>query len=123
MAVGDRVWTWWNTKPGRGLELPEPTPPPSPMLPFMELLGRRWAMRVLWELRSDALTFRALRAACDDISPTVLQTRLDELREAGLVTHEAGKGYHLTPLGRDFKFVFVPMSSFAQRWVEETVDA
>ncbi len=54
-----------------------------PIMALLDLLGRRWTLRIVWELRDDrSLTSRALRTACDDASPTVLQTRLSELREA-----------------------------------------
>src|SRR5438132_837271 len=43
-----------------------------PMTALLDLLGRRWALRALWELRLGALTFRALRDACDAVSPSVL---------------------------------------------------
>ncbi len=56
-----------------------------PIMVLLDLLGRRWALRILWELRSGRLTSRALRTACDDASPTILQTRVAELREAGFV--------------------------------------
>jgi DNA-binding HxlR family transcriptional regulator len=83
---------------------------------LLDLLGRRWTLRVLWELRDRALTSRALRAACDDVSPTVLQTRLSELRGADLVDHEPGRGYALTPLGRELLQSFAPLYEFANRW-------
>ena len=47
----------------------------------MELCHRRWMLRVIWELREGAWTFRALQARCGDLSPTVLNQRLTELRE------------------------------------------
>ena len=50
---------------------------------LLDLLGRRWTLRILWELRHGALTSRALRTACDEASPTVLQARLSELRCSG----------------------------------------
>ena len=57
-----------------------------PVMALLDLLGRRWTLRIVWELRDDRrLTSRALRSACDEASPTILQTRLTELREAGLV--------------------------------------
>lgn len=87
-----------------------------PIMILLDLLGRRWTLRVLWELRDGALTSRALRTACDEISPTVLQARLSELREAGLVAHEAGHGYGLTPLGRELLTSFLPLYDFAERW-------
>jgi DNA-binding HxlR family transcriptional regulator len=87
-----------------------------PIMVLLDLLGRRWTLRVLWELREKALTSRALRAACDEVSPTVLQARLDELREAGLVHHQSGRGYGLTPLGRELLRAFLPLYGFAERW-------
>lgn len=89
-------------------------PSNRPIMRLLDLLGRRWALRVLWELRGDPLTSRALRAACDEISPTVLQARLDDLRAAGLVEHEAG--YRLTPMGRELLEAFLPLYRFADRW-------
>jgi DNA-binding HxlR family transcriptional regulator len=64
----------------------------------LDVLGRRWALRALWELRHGALTFRALRAACDDISPSSLNQRLAELRAFGVVML-GDDGYRLTPAG------------------------
>ena len=37
-----------------------------PIMVLLDLLGRRWALRILWELRGGALTSRALRTACDE---------------------------------------------------------
>jgi DNA-binding HxlR family transcriptional regulator len=81
----------------------------------LALFQRRWSLRVLWELRDAALSFRALQSACGDISPTVLNQRLAELREAALV-EAGGGGYALTPLGRDLIVAFEPLSRWALRW-------
>jgi DNA-binding HxlR family transcriptional regulator len=82
---------------------------------LLDLLGRRWSLRILWELRDHALTSRALRAACDEASPTVLQSRLDELREAGFISL-GDEGYALTLLGRELYETFMPLHGFAERW-------
>ena len=87
-----------------------------PIMALLDLLGRRWTLRIIWELRHGPLTSRALRAACDDASPTIVQARLSELREAGLVDLEPGDGYRLTALGREFEQTFLPLSRFAERW-------
>jgi DNA-binding HxlR family transcriptional regulator len=87
-----------------------------PIMALLDLVGRRWTLRIVWELRDGPLTARALRAACDDASPTVLQARLAELREAGLVAHAAGRGYGLTPRGGEFIDAFMPLYGFAERW-------
>ena len=84
---------------------------------LLELLGRRWSLRIIWELRDDrSLTSRALRTACDQASPTILQARLTELREAGFVELIPAKGYRLTGLGRDLSENFLPLHRFAERW-------
>ena len=81
----------------------------------LELFNRRWVLRVLWELRAGPMSFRALQSACGDLSPTVLNQRLAELREAALV--DAGEaGYALAPLGRELVAAFEPLTAWALRW-------
>jgi len=81
---------------------------------LLDLLGRRWALRVLWELRAGPATFRELRARCDDMSPSVLNTRLRELREAGIV-EDAG-GYSLTRRGRKLLAALAPLDAWSRGW-------
>jgi DNA-binding HxlR family transcriptional regulator len=71
-----------------------------PLASVLELLGRRWMLRVLWELGVHRLTFRALRARCGGMSPSVLNRRISELRKAGLVEPRPANGYRLTEDGR-----------------------
>lgn len=86
---------------------------------LLDLLGRRWALRVLWELRADETpTFRELQARCGDVSSSVLNDRLRELRDAGIVTAEPGGGYRLTPEGRELLELLGPMSAWARRWAK-----
>jgi DNA-binding HxlR family transcriptional regulator len=87
-----------------------------PIMVLLDLLGRRWTLRILWELRQGVLTSRALRTACDEASPTVLQARLTDLREAGFVELADGGGYSLTPLGRELSETVLPLHRFAERW-------
>jgi DNA-binding HxlR family transcriptional regulator len=89
-----------------------------PIMLLLDLLGRRWALRILWELRGGALRSRPLRTACGEISPTVLQRRLDELREAGLAELDDEEGYALTALGRELLAAFDPLYKFAERWAK-----
>ncbi|QOZ31362.1 helix-turn-helix domain-containing protein [Bradyrhizobium sp. CCBAU 53421] len=86
-----------------------------PIMALLDLLGRRWTLRIVWELRESALTSRALRTACDEASPTILQTRLTELRESGFV-ELTEDGYSLTALGRELFQTFTPLNRFAERW-------
>src|SRR5262245_44045694 len=83
-----------------------------PIMAVLDLLGRRWTLRVLWELRSEPATFRELRARCGGLSPTVLNARLKDLREAGLVTLEPTDGYGLTHSGRKLLTVLVSLEEW-----------
>ena len=105
---------------------PKPTPLPGrpvrgsrtgrPIMALLDLLGRRWALRVLWELQGPpALTFRDLQARCGGLSSSVLADRLRELGEAGIVAH-AGDGYVLTPQGRDLLARLAPLGEWAASW-------
>src|SRR5262245_26307250 len=87
-----------------------------PMMAALDLLGRRWALRILWELRSEALTFRGLRERCDAMSPSVLNQRLAELRETGLVTLDPAAGYRLTTQGNDLLNALAPLDAWSRRW-------
>src|SRR3954454_21549140 len=87
-----------------------------PIMALLDLLGRRWTLRIIWELRDQPLTSRALREACDEASPTVLQARLSELREVGFVELLPGNGYRLTAIGKELLENFLPLHRFAERW-------
>lgn len=87
-----------------------------PIMILLDLLGRRWVLRILWELRDGSLTSRALRTACDEISPSVLQKRINELRQADFVTLKEGEGYALTSLGRELLTTFGPLTKWAEDW-------
>jgi DNA-binding HxlR family transcriptional regulator len=94
-----------------------------PIMAALDLLGRRWALRILWELRDGAVGFRALQERCDGLSPTVLNTRLAELRAAGLVEHDEKRAHRLTPLGEDLGDAIAPLRAWSVRWAESTGDA
>ena len=86
-----------------------------PVMALLDLLGRRWSLRVLWQLRDGAQTFRVLQAGADGLSPSILNTRLKELREARLV--EAGEaGYVLTASGAALLKRLQPLAAWADEW-------
>lgn len=86
-----------------------------PVMVLLDALGRRWALRVLWELNEAPRTFRALREACESVSPTVLNERLTDLRDLGLVEH-GDSGYSLTADGRELAALILPLDAWARRW-------
>jgi DNA-binding HxlR family transcriptional regulator len=69
-----------------------------PLAELFEILGRRWSLRILWELRDRSLSFNELRRAVGGMSQSVLVTRLTELFGAGLVA-DVATGYALTARG------------------------
>jgi len=88
---------------------------------LLDLLGRRWSLRVLWELRDgNAPSFRELQARCGDISSSVLSDRLRELREAGIVDGERSDGYRLSREGRALIDALAPLDEWAKRWARRT---
>ncbi len=87
-----------------------------PIMALLDLLGRRWVLRILWELRADPATFGELQARCDGMSPSVLQQRLTELRSAGVLAVRAAGGYEVTRDGRALCRALVPLDAWARRW-------
>ena len=90
---------------------------------LFDLLGRRWTLRLLWELRDGAETFRTLQGRCDGMSPSVLNQRLAELRGAGVVDRIAEGGYGLTDEGRELLRAMGPLCRWAGRWGTRTSPA
>jgi DNA-binding HxlR family transcriptional regulator len=84
---------------------------------LLALLESRYAMRVLWALKDGhAQTFRLLQDSVGGITPNTLNTRIKELREAGLLTH-GPDGYVVTPSGVDLLKRINDLQAFATRWV------
>jgi DNA-binding HxlR family transcriptional regulator len=84
----------------------------------LDLLGRRWSLRVLWELRSGPVGARALLERCDGLSSSVLYDRLRELSAAGLIEKDEHGYYRLTDLGSGLGAALGPLDAWAQRWAE-----
>lgn len=97
-------------KPARG------TKTGRPIMVLLDLLGRRKSLRLLWELRNEPLTFRELQSNCGDISPTVLNRRLSELRTALIVEHYRDSGYQLSPLGKELFEHLEPLNNWSKKW-------
>jgi DNA-binding HxlR family transcriptional regulator len=93
-----------------------------PIMALLDLLGRRWVLRIIWEMRDStdsresALTFRDLRERCDTMSPTVLNQRLHELRETGIVELAQSGGYILSQSGRQLHEAMGPLLRWSEDW-------
>ena len=80
----------------------------------LDLLGRRWALRLVWELRRSTLTFSELRERTG-ISPSVLSARLGELVDADVLERDGGRRYRLSGRGRELARILYELN----RWAEQ----
>ena len=87
-----------------------------PIMALLDLLGRRWSLRIAWELRGGPLGFRALQARCDGMSPSVLSGRLTELSEAGIVEQGDDQSYGLSVEGTALLRTLEPLNEWSARW-------
>lgn len=87
----------------------------KPIMALLDLLGRTWSLGIIWNLSEQVLTFRELQTRCDGISPTLLNTRLKELRVTKIV-EKTGKGYALTAIGEKLLLLIYPMGDWANEW-------
>ena len=88
-----------------------------PIMRLLDLLGRRWTLRIVWELREEPKRFRDLQDLIG-ASPTIVNTRLAELREAKLVELDESVGYRLTALGRELLQLFLPLHTWSEKWAK-----
>lgn len=87
-----------------------------PIMALLDLLGRRWVMRIIWELRDQPLTFRELRERCDAMSPTVLNQRLHELKDTGIIESASTGGYTLSTSGVSLLEAMMPLLRWSEEW-------
>jgi DNA-binding HxlR family transcriptional regulator len=87
----------------------------APVMAIFDLLGRRWAMGVVWQLADGPHSFTELQARCDSISPTILSTRIKDLAEARIIERTLD-GYQLTKIGRGLFDILEPFQGWAHKW-------
>ena len=87
-----------------------------PIMRLIDLLGKKWMMRILWELTKDPCSFRNLQERCGNISPTVLNNRIKELISVDLVGKAKPNGYCLTDMGVELVELFHPLNSWVKKW-------
>lgn len=82
----------------------------------LDLLGRRGSLRILWELREGrAMSFRAL-AAATGLPPGTLNSRIKELRLAGIIEPEGG--YRLAGQGTALLAALWPLMQWSEGWAK-----
>lgn len=88
---------------------------PAALAALVELLGRRYALGVYWQLRTGTESFRTLAARLDAPQAQLTQ-RLRELREGGIVEVDEAGEYRLTAHGRRLQGVIEPLAAWADEW-------
>jgi DNA-binding HxlR family transcriptional regulator len=86
----------------------------------MDLLGRRWALRLLWELRDGPLGPRDVLQRCDGLSSSVLYDRLRELTDAELIARDDRGAYGLTVAGAGLRDALAPLDEWSRQWAAAT---
>lgn len=92
-----------------------------PIMALFDLLGRTWAMGVVWQLQNGPYTFRELQEKCESISPTILNSRIKELRKADLVERTI-RGYQLTEHGHQLIELIRPFGEWSEKWAKDVFD-
>lgn len=93
----------------------------EPVMALFDLMGRRWAMGIVWNMDNEPITFRLLQSRCEFISPSILNSRIKDLREAGIIERTLD-GYILTKRGQDLKELLKPLGSWSKEWAEEVFE-
>ena len=86
-------------------------PLPAEVLEGADILGRRWALALIYASHTGAVRFNEFRQALREVSPRMLAQRLADLEDAGLLERRVIDArpplveYRLTPQGRRLKAV------------------
>ncbi|ONI88668.1 transcriptional regulator [Actinosynnema sp. ALI-1.44] len=93
-----------------------------PLMAALDLFGRRWNLRIIWELQHGPVGFRALQQRCDNMSSSVLRQRLTELLDAQLVAQGPDTTYALTELGHGVYLALRPLARWSGEWAAKLAE-
>jgi DNA-binding HxlR family transcriptional regulator len=89
-----------------------------PIMTLLDLLGRRWTLRILWELRHGPLGFNELQESCGSLSPSVLSQRLQELLETHILELDDAGRYRVRDDARNLGELLFGLDRWAKRWAK-----
>lgn len=98
-----------------------------PVAKALEVLGERWTILIVRELLMGGTRFNELQRGLNQISPTVLTKRLNDLTESGMVIRkkipgQRGYEYFLTEMGEELLPVVKCIGEWGMRWARGKMD-
>ena len=98
-----------------------------PIAKSSEILGDPWSILIIRELLLGSTRFSQLQKGMPKISPTVLNTRLKELENSGVILKRKLKGlrgheYRLSPSGRELSTVIDALAVWGMRWARDEME-
>lgn len=98
-----------------------------PVAKSAEILGDPWSILIIRELLLGSSKFSELQRGLPKISPTVLNTRLKDLDQSGVITrrklnHQRGHAYFLTVAGKELEPVIESLVVWGMRWARENME-
>src|SRR5262245_31409566 len=99
-----------------------------PIAKSAEIIGDPWSILIVRELLLGGSRFNTLQRGLPRISPTVLNTRLKELEERGVLikrrlSGQRGHEYRLTAAGRELSAVIEALAVWGMRWARNKLEA
>ena len=94
----------------------------KPIMALLDLLGRTWALGLIWNLNEGPATFRQLQQRCEQISPSLLNTRLKELKLLALIKLSQ-QGYELTDQGKSLFCIISPLGIWSEKWSDTLLES
>ena len=92
-----------------------------PVSKATEIIGEKWTLLILRELLLGTSRFNDFQRSMSRISPTVLNKRLKQLEETGIVlkkrlSGQRGFEYRLTAMGKELEPIIERVAIWGQRW-------
>ena len=99
-----------------------------PVAKSAEILGNPWSLLIVRELLLGSNRFGLLQKGLPRISPTVLNTRLKDLEQYGVLIKrrrdgQRGHEYLLTAAGRELAAVIESLAVWGMRWTRDDMGA
>lgn len=98
-----------------------------PVAKALEILGERWTILIVREMLMGGKRFNELQRGLNQISPTILTKRLNDLTNAGIairkkIPGQRGYEYFLTEMGKELLPVVVSIGEWGMRWARGKMD-